>query len=132
VVSKTEEQGVVEMIDYGTFNKLKDRMQTKFPILLEGYLNDSRKYLSTVETNLPDGDLSAVIEATHSMKSASGLLGILQVHEAAETLEYAGKDMSQQGAANTDILRSYYDTLRSAFTNVEDVLEDELNKVKQA
>ncbi len=118
----------MNMIDYETFNKLKDRMKAKFPILLQGYLKDSKSYLATIEMNLPDGDLGALIEAAHSMKSASGLLGIVQVHKTAETLEYSGKDLQEAGTANYESLRSYYEGLQNAFSEVEGDLLTELSK----
>lgn len=122
----------MSIMDYETFNKLKERMKAKFPTLLEGYLQNSKNYLAIIDTNLPNGDLNALIEAAHSMKSASGLLGILNVHKAAETLEYAGKNLLETSPANFEKLRPDYEILQSAFSEVEGDLQSELIKSKQA
>jgi HPt (histidine-containing phosphotransfer) domain-containing protein len=119
-------------IDYDTFNKLKERMKAKFPTLLEGYLRDSKSYLATIEGNLSDGDLGALIDASHSMKSASGLVGIMHAHNAAETLEYAGKALQEGDFASHESLRSNYEALQNAFFEIEDELQNELSKLKQA
>lgn len=118
------------MINYDTFNTLKERMKTKFPVLLEGYLRDSKSYLVTIETNLPEGDINAVINAAHSLKSASGLLGINHVHKAAEALEYAGKDLLESGAQQYGDLNLHSTALQSAFSAVEGDLRNELSRAK--
>tara|TARA_B100001989_G_C24550033_1_gene473763 strand:+ start:2126 stop:2488 length:363 start_codon:yes stop_codon:yes gene_type:complete len=119
----------MEKIDFDTFNKIKERMKAKFPVLLEGYIKDCKGYLATIEINIPDGDLKGLIEATHSMKSASGLLGVVHVHKAAETLEYAGKDMLENPSGNFESLRQYFIGLQDSFSSVEADLRTELSKV---
>ena len=118
-------------IEYETFNKLKDRMKAKFPVLLEGFLRDANNYLVTIDAGLSGDDLAPAIDAAHSLKSASGLLGLTEVHKAAETLEYQAKekqDAGQHGA--DDQLRASSAALRAAFADVEDDLQDELAKAK--
>ena len=117
-------------IDPETFSKIKERMNSKFPILLEGYLRDAKAYLVTIETNMPDGSLADLVEAAHSLKSASGLLGVLHVHKLAETLEYEGKDLQKENATHFGNLESVFKNLQNAFSEVESDLKVELNKNK--
>lgn len=115
-------------IQYDTFNALKARMKAKFPVLLQGYLKDSQSYLSTIESAIPANDLQALIGAAHSLKSASGLLGITQVHKAAETLEYAGKELADQTPATCESLLPHYEVLHGYVLDVQDELHSELNQ----
>lgn len=117
----------MENIDYATFNKLKERMKNKFPVLLNGYIQDAKKYIETAQNNIPNGDIKQAVEAVHSLKSSSGLLGIVQVHKAAETLEYAGKDLLEKGENNAQSLQPITEYLHTAFSNVEPELQKELN-----
>ncbi len=117
-------------IDYDTFNKLKERMKAKFSVLLEGFLRDAKNYVATIHTNIPDGDLNQIIESAHSLKSASGLLGLTHVHAHAETLEYKGKDMLKTGAEKLHDLQSSFYELQNAFYDVEGDLLIELEKLK--
>ncbi len=117
-------------IDMATFGKLKERMKTKFPILLEGYLRDAKNYLVTIGANLPSGELATLIDAAHSLKSTSGLLGITPVHKAAETLEYAGKTLRERAGSDHQPLAPLYQDLQNAFAAVEGRLQDERTKAK--
>ena len=119
-------------IDFHTFNKIKERMKSKFPILLGGYLSDAKKYQDRIRANIPSGDINDLIEAVHSFKSASGLLGLINVHLAAQTLEYAGKGLKEKGESNFESLGALYDELNNAFSTVEDILNSELDKSKEA
>lgn len=120
-------------IDKETFEKLKFRMKAKFPILLEGYLNDAKSYIATIDTNLlPGGELSQIVEASHSLKSASGLLGIVDVHVEAEKVEYTGKSQIDSGQNNIAAVQPHIEHLKNAFSAVESDLKIELEKAKNA
>lgn len=118
-------------IDKDTFDKLKARMKAKFPVLLEGYLNDAKSYIVTIDTNiLPGGELSQIVEAAHSLKSASGLLGITDVHAEAEKVEYTGKAQIDSGQNNIAAVQPHVEHLKNAFSAVESDLKIELEKAK--
>ena len=117
-------------IDWNTFNALKTRMKTKFPILLEGYLRDAKVYLTRIEQGLPTGNLPDIIEASHSLKSASGLLGLQNIHNQAKIIEYSAKDMHDREAFNTESLTLDCANLISAFDAISNTLEQELRGVK--
>lgn len=83
----------------------------------------------SIEANLPNGDVGELIGAAHSLKSASGLLGVLHVHHYAETLEYAGKGLQDQGLQSYASLVPLYEALQNAFSAVESDLRVELEKL---
>lgn len=122
----------MNQVDYEVFNTLKNKMKAKFPILLEGFLRDARTYIVTIETNLPDGRLQDILEASHSLKSASGLLGLVHVQSVAEDIEYSAKTMMENGEDNLVSLISKHEKLQSAFSDVVDFLDSESKKARQA
>lgn len=119
------------MIDCNTFNALKERMKAKFPVLLEGYIKDSKEYIASIEANFPDGDLNIITGAAHNLKSSSALMGLHNVSKAAESLEHTGKDMLENGIADHAFFRSQYEALHNAFADVENDLQNELINAKQ-
>ncbi len=114
-------------IDKAVFDKLKERMKAKFPILLGGYLRDAKAYLETIETNVSGGQIDEIIGASHSLKSASGLLGIMEVHEGSKKVEYQAKDMQEANNSDLDSLKPACTDLMNAFKAVEGELQKELD-----
>lgn len=117
----------MEKIDYGTFNVLKERMKAKFPVLLEGYIKDAHGYIETINTSMPANEVTPIIEAAHTFKSSSGLLGLMILHKSAETLEYAAKELKEQGTSDCGSLAPLCEALRTAFSDVEAILDAELH-----
>jgi HPt (histidine-containing phosphotransfer) domain-containing protein len=114
-------------IDKDIFLKLKERMKEKFPMLLEIYLRDTEKYLTCIDTNVPDGDVDEVINAAHSLKSASGLLGAVDLSQRAGKMEYAAISCKENNQANLESLRPDCNAMRSSFSAIEGDLRAELN-----
>jgi len=120
----------LDAIDRDIFDALKIRMKGKFSVLLGGYLRDAKAYLVNIETNIPDGDCDAIIEAAHCLKSASALLGVTQVSQSAETLEYAAKHALEEKFKNLSILIAHHEDVQGKFSAVQDELEKELSRLK--
>ncbi|MGH1352074.1 MAG: Hpt domain-containing protein [Methyloligellaceae bacterium] len=116
-------------IDKAVFDKLKERMKGKFPVLLGGYLRDAKAYLNTIDTNLDGGDIAEIIGSSHSLKSASGLLGIGKVHDEAKNVEYLAKDMVEAGTNTLESLKPACAELANAFASVEGELQKELDAI---
>lgn len=119
-----ESERMMTLINRHTYEALKRQMGEQFPKLLEGYLGNGRQYLANIEANLNGDDLSALIEAAHNLKSSSGLMGAVQVHQCAETLEYAAKNIADNTAPDIHPLREHYEALRDAFSETESVLSE--------
>ncbi len=120
----------MDQIESETFNNLKERMKAKFSILLEGYLRDAKTYLVGIESNLPSGDIKEIIGSAHSLKSASGLLGLKYVHDYAEKIEYAAKGLQENNSNNLESLRKDYEGLQESFSSIEGYLLTEMEKAK--
>lgn len=119
-------------VDSTIFNQIKERMKNKFPMLLEVFLTDSKSYLETIGSNIESGNIDEVIAASHSLKSSSGLLGLVDVQNSSATMEHTAKEL--QSAGNTDLssLKPISDEMNLAFDTVKDGLYSELEKLKSA
>ncbi len=114
----------MDAIDQDVFNKLKVRMKDKFPVLIDGFLRDSKLYIETIQTNIPTADISKIINAAHSLKSASGLLGFKQLHFEANRIEYIAKDLEENGEESAQNLLPTIDTLNNAYLQVVHFIKD--------
>lgn len=119
-------------LDQNAFMEIKERMKTKFPILLEGYLRDAKAYIVTIEANIPTGSMPDLIDAAHSLKSSSGLLGVVHVSKEAERIESEAKNIQDSGGANMQGIRPHYENLQAAFSAVEGTLRSELEKARSS
>ena len=64
---------------------LKDRMGARVIAILEGYKTSSVDYLNVLSS--PSSSKNDMIEAAHSLKSSSAILGLSDVNETCEKLE---------------------------------------------
>lgn len=112
----------MDILNQDTFDSVKNRMKDKFSILLSCYLEDGQKYLDLIQSGLNDGDLKMIIENAHTLKSASGILGAIQVQKNAETLEYAGKDLLKAEHNDLKDLPPLYDTLKKSFEETRETI----------
>ena len=114
-------------IDKETFDNIKERMKQKFPVLVDVFLKDARSYIAEICANV-SGDINAVIHAAHSLKSASGILGLTQMQTLSEHIEDSGRDI--QDGADTEEARAAIkvlsDELQSAFQDIEGTLQQEI------
>ena len=117
-------------INYEVFNTLKTRMKDKFPKLIEHFLSDSKKYLATISMGMSESHLDQVINAAHSLKSGSGLLGLSEVSMLSESLEYKSKDLHETKQGSMNELEHLSRQIQTAFSAVEGDLRAELDRAK--
>lgn len=113
-------------IDQDIFNSLKERMKQKFPILLSTYLQDAEKYIEEIHAHV-SADINPLIHAAHSLKSASGILGLTQMQKLSEQIEHEGNAI-QDGSDTEERrakIKALSDELQSAFAEIESILQQE-------
>lgn len=119
-------------VDSTVFNQIKERMKNKFPMLLEVFLTDSKVYLETISANIESGNVDEVIGASHSLKSSSGLLGLVDVQKSSANMEHTAKELQSSGDTDLSKLKPISDEMNMAFDAVKDGLYGELEKLKSA
>lgn len=115
----------MENISIDTFTHIKERMAAKFPALIDGYIKSGNGYISRINDGISADSKADLIDAAHSLKSASGLLGLVAVYNASETLEYAIKSATppQNGE-----MQNMVQQVQNAFEEAENFLQEELAK----
>ena len=66
-------------------------LKQRFPIMIEGYIEDVMMYLESIQEGLTQRDLEQVSFNAHTMKSASSGLGIVKVADLAKEIEKLSK-----------------------------------------
>ncbi|MBK67129.1 MAG: hypothetical protein CMP22_03240 [Rickettsiales bacterium] len=116
-------------LNFDSYNQVKTSMKDKFPILLERYHVDGKKYISIIQDALVQSDLDTIINNAHNIKSSSGLIGFVMVHEHAKNLEYSGKSMVNE-ALDVETLEIHFNKLVKAFNEAEEFVIDQLDDFK--
>lgn len=62
-------------------------MRDKFPLMLQGYMEDAQRYYQQLEQALEQESYEAVIAQVHPLKSSSASLGLTSVAILAEEVE---------------------------------------------
>lgn len=84
----------ITAIDMEELEGAKAILKTRFPEMIEGYLEDAEKYLKGIEEGLQGGDLEKIAKNAHPLKSASAGLGVSGVSDIARAMEETAKDGS--------------------------------------
>ncbi len=82
-----------ELIDRSSLGELKNFIQDKFPYVVETYLTNASTYVDSIQKGAADNDWKVVVDAAHPLKSSSGNLGLMALHELCEDIEQAGNEV---------------------------------------
>lgn len=75
------------MIDSVALNELRDMVGNKFTLIIETYLRNSNEYLSIINAAIAADDKKAMQRAAHSLRSASGQVGAIELERLLGQLE---------------------------------------------
>ncbi len=78
-------------LDPTALAELQDLMGDDLADLIAAYIEDGQLHIDTMTAALTDGDLEALGEAAHSLKSSSANMSALQVSELARQIEALAK-----------------------------------------
>lgn len=108
----------LDAFDDGLYNEAKSIMKDKFPIMIEGYLEDARMYLDHIHDGFNSGNKELVSQYAHPLKSSSAGLGIMSVSNIAKDLEYGAKEAIAEGR-EIDNLKDLMNPIEEAFKKAE-------------
>jgi CheY-like chemotaxis protein/HPt (histidine-containing phosphotransfer) domain-containing protein len=99
------EDAQASAIDRNILEQMRELMHTKFIVFVKLYLEDMQFYLDKLEQLAQNARPSedAIIYA-HTIKSASGCMGALQVAAIAEKIEMRASDLAKNGADASSLL----------------------------
>lgn len=82
----------LDTFDMTMMNTARQLMKSRWPEMVEGYLEDAHMYLDSIKAGFQYGDKNIVAANAHPLKSASHVLGVCSISNIAKTVEYETKD----------------------------------------
>lgn len=80
------------VLDMQTLAELRELMGEGMAGLVDKYIELSARYLEQIQQGLVSGDVSAIEQAAHPLKSSSIQLSAMQVYEAAKIIEHEARE----------------------------------------
>jgi HPt (histidine-containing phosphotransfer) domain-containing protein len=120
-VTKTDDiEGSSEapVVDWAIYKKTETAMKNRFETLLDGFLDNTTRYVGDIGRALEQGDAKLIALRAHTIKSSARIMGALQLAQAAEELEALSKSATTNLADLPEIkdnvtdLRKLFDTTR--------------------
>ena len=83
--------GSEESLDLATLDELKEMLEEGLEELLNAYLDDTPKQLSSLRSAVGSNDAQAINSVAHALKGSSGNLGIRGMYQLCAVLEQEAK-----------------------------------------
>jgi len=99
----------VTKINLEELGNVKSILKDRFSDLIEGYIDDTEKYLQDIEEAILNNDLKTIADNAHPLKSSSAYLGMSSISEIAKIMEETAKNSSE-----LDEIKELIDPLREA------------------
>ncbi len=110
------------------FRNLYDDEPDTLAILIQDYLADSDKHMSTIRKSIKKRDYPALKGASHTLKSSSALLGAINFSELCKELEYMARGVIESGADfNLEKATEILSQSENEWEKVQEELSQEIN-----
>ncbi|NEQ37518.1 MAG: response regulator [Okeania sp. SIO3I5] len=126
--SKGDRQPALDPKIIEDFRNLYDDEPDTLAILIQDYLADGDKHISTIRKSIKKRDLSALKGASHTLKSSSALLGAINFSELCKELESMARSAIESGADfNLEKATEIFSKSESEWEKVQEELSQEIN-----
>ncbi len=110
------------------FRNLYDDEPDTLAILIQDYLADGDKHISTIRKSIKKRDYAGLKGASHTLKSSSALLGAINFSELCKELEYMARGVIESGADfNLEKATEILSQSENEWEKVQEELSQEIN-----
>lgn len=102
---------MTEIFDMRIVQEAKDTMKTKFPLMVEYFLEDSQIYVNDIKSG------KTVTEAAHTLKSSSRQMGAVKLSNIAREIEEVSRGGGQPTVYLAPLEEAYREVVE-AFKNI--------------
>lgn len=92
MVSGNIDYSSAPLLDSTLLMEARSLMKSKFPQMVEYFIEDTQGYIAYIEKALSDGNTEAMVPPAHTTKSSSKQLGALRLSLVAQTIEHEARD----------------------------------------
>jgi len=126
--SKDDRQPALDPKIIEDFRNLYDDEPDTLDILIQDYLADGDKHMSTIRKSMKKRDLNSLKGASHTLKSSSALLGATNFSELCKELEYMARAAIESGADfNLEKATEIFSKSENEWEKVQEELSQEIN-----
>ncbi|MEM1171223.1 MAG: response regulator [Cyanobacteria bacterium P01_H01_bin.35] len=126
--AKDDQQPALDPKIIEDFRNLYDDEPDTLAILIQDYLADSDKHMSTIRKSIKKRDYPALKSASHTLKSSSALLGAINFSELCKELEYMARGTIESGADfNLEKATEILSQTENEWEKVQEELSQEIN-----
>ena len=115
---------MAEVLSLEVLNELKGFIQDKLPEVVRIYLQNSEKYVESIQAGFANGDAILIKDSAHPLKSSSGSLGLMALSLLCKELEHGAEAVS----AGQNDLKS----LEGLVNQIEPLFEQSAAQIKAA
>jgi len=99
------------IVDSKIFDDAKNLLQERFPLMVRYFIQDTARYIETIEQALNDNDNEAIATQAHTIKSSSKQIGALALAHYAKELE----DLCHSTTPDSSIINETAQQLQDTF-----------------
>ncbi|OZH53975.1 hypothetical protein AFK68_13975, partial [Hydrocoleum sp. CS-953] len=126
--AKDDQQPALDPKIIEDFRNLYDDEPDTLAILIQDYLADGDKHMSTIRKSIKKRDYAALKSASHTLKSSSALLGATNFSELCKELEYMARGTIESGADfNLEKATEILSQSENEWEKVQEELSQEIN-----
>ncbi|MGE0251548.1 MAG: Hpt domain-containing protein [Dongiaceae bacterium] len=117
---------VPPVIDPELVQEAKQAMKSKFPMMVEYYLEDAHAYIQVICSAYREQNAAKLLAPAHTLKSSSRQMGALQLSELAREIETLTRAVID-GGPQLKTLEDKIARLNSYFQAVEQALREDID-----
>ena len=121
--NKNKKSPASGLLDTGVIASLRDLMGENYSQILQKYMDESAKLHTVLKESWQRGDLKAVSQAAHSLKSSSQYVGAVSLKDMFAAIEAGAKQDDKEMIAQT--LKAVEDTYPQVRHAIGEILDKE-------
>lgn len=113
------------ILDADIFNEAKSVMKTKFPTMVQYFLEDSETYILSIREGVLSESSEKIVSPAHTLKSSSKQLGAMRVSEIAKAMEALAREQLDAGKNDVTHFVELLAQLDAAFAETKEVFQQQ-------
>jgi HPt (histidine-containing phosphotransfer) domain-containing protein len=111
------------ILDMTALNEAKEMMQTKFPTMVQYFIEDSDSYIGLMHDGIATKSAEKIILPAHTLKSSARQMGAVRMCEIATTMEALAREQSANGTCDMAPFVDMLAQLEGAFAQTKEALQ---------
>lgn len=111
-----------EYFDRDVLQEAQQVLKNRFPMVLQGYLDDTQGYIDQIAVAIEKNDYQMVFRQAHPLKASSEALGIVRLAKIARALEHAARMTVKEEKSDVENAQQMLESLRQTYISIRPLL----------